>query len=91
MDTGSNVIWVTSDECTPETCDNKNSLPYRLEDSEVGRYYEQYKVGADGGQLTYVLDPGMKGGDAEIQYGKGWVKGNKAIDKVCFMGSSSHQ
>ena len=61
-------------------------MPYRLEDSELGRYYQEFKVGPDGGQLTYVLEPGTKGGDAEIQYGKGRVKGKKAFDKMCFIG-----
>ena len=88
LDTGSNVLWLTSDECTPESCDNKHSMPYRVEDSELGRYYQEYKVGPDGGQLTYVLEPGTKGGDAEIQYGKGRVKGKKAFDRVCFIGQS---
>ena len=70
FDTGSNVIWFTSDICTekPNNCDNKNSRPYRIEDSAFGKYYQDIKVGPDGG-LTYYLKERENAGPAEIHYG----------------------
>ena len=38
LDTGSNVLWLTADQCE-DSCDNKHSKPYRLEDSAFGKYY----------------------------------------------------
>ena len=38
LDTGSNVLWLTADQCG-DSCDNKHSMPYRLEDSAFGKYY----------------------------------------------------
>ena len=40
LDTGSNVLWLTSELCgNKKRCDNKHSRPYRLEDSAFGKYY----------------------------------------------------
>lgn len=41
FDTGSNVLWFTSDICSesPDSCDNKLSRPYRIEDSAFGKFY----------------------------------------------------
>ena len=50
-DTGSNVLWITSDLCNNQHdsfCDNRHSVPYCIEDSTNGRYYQEVKIGPDG-------------------------------------------
>ena len=53
FDTGSNLLWLTSDHCTSDRCDNKHSTPYNLDDSRSGKYYQEVKIGPDASQTTY--------------------------------------
>jgi len=57
FDTGSNAVWITSDLCetSPDNCDNKHAVPYRIEDSAFGRYYEEVRIDSDGSQITYHM------------------------------------
>ena len=89
FDTGSNVLWLTSDHCTYEKCDNKQSTPYNLDESSFGKYYQEVKIGPDVSQITYYKQQRARGGEVEIKYGLGLVRGVKAIDKVCFYGQSN--
>ena len=63
------------------------SMPYRVEDSAVGRFYESVITGTDGSQLTYYMQERSEAGEVEIKYGQGLVHGVKAVDKVCFFGN----
>ena len=86
FDTGSNALWLTSDHCTLDRCDNKHSTPYNLDESKSGKYYQEVKIGPDVSQITYYKQQRARGGEVEIKYGLGLVRGVKAIDRVCFVG-----
>ena len=66
VDTGSNVLWLTSELCAqdPSRCDNKHSKPYSLADSLNGRYYQEVKIGPDGGRITYYMPERTQAGEA---------------------------
>ena len=56
FDTGSNFLWLTSDHCTSDRCDNKHATPYNLDESRSGKYYQEVKISPDATQITYY-DP----------------------------------
>jgi hypothetical protein len=90
LDTGSSLFWITSPFCTKQTCDNEQAVPYGIETSTLGTYINDVAVSPYETRPT-ATQKRQNATVVEVLYGKGFVRGPKALDRACLQGDSNLQ